>query len=456
MNVRGLCVLALVAVGSVARGETPAQPLDADACVAVAVRQSGQLGEAKGRITEWRGRLEEVRALYAPKLFGLSWLAPAYGVTGNGFDPNFQVDLSRWGPYLHFEGTFAKPLYSFGQIEAGEKAAKERLAVESARFDQARNAVALEVRKYYFLHLYARSLKPALDQVKKILDDALNEAQTQYEENTGKVTAVDLNKLRYAQSELNKAAVQQRVGEGLALSALKHTMGLPDDVRLELADAVLPQEPEAPLPDLATLIQIASANRPEAAQLKHGRAAAISFEEAQRMANRPVALIAGQLTFDYTPTRDRDNNPWHHDTYNRIVGGVALALRFNLDPWATKARGDSAHGLLEQVDGLARFAETGIPMEVRKAYETVNQAREVFSAASDGATAARKWMLFAAAGYVTGTTEARDLLEGVAAYVNARKGYFDSLLALHQARAELRYAIGDVPLVVPVMPQTQP
>lgn len=442
----GVCVLALVLTSLVARGETPPQPLDADACVAIALRQSGQVAEAQGRLTEWQGRLAEVRALYMPRLSALTWIAPMYTVQGDGFNPRYNVDLSRWGPYLHLESILIKPIYSFGQIEAGEKAAKGRVEVEEARVEQAKNAVSMEVRKYYYLHLYARSLKPVLDQAKKTLDGALDAAQKMYEENTGQVTNVDLMKLRYAQSELVKAMVQQRIGEGLSLAALKHTMGLPEDVQIEIVDEVLPLEPNDPLPELPALIQLASQHRPEMAQIKHGRTAAISFEHAQRIANRPIAAIAGQFGFDYAPTRSNDNNPWHWDRYNRITGGVALALQFNLDPWGAKARGDAAHGLSEQIEGLAQFASTGIPLEVRKAYDNVMQSREMLQAASDGANAAKKWMLFAGAGYVTGTTEARDVLEGVASYVNARKGYFDALLGLHNARSELKYAIGEVSL----------
>jgi hypothetical protein len=51
-------------------------------------------------------------------------------------------------------------------------------------------------------------------------------------------------------------------------------------------------------------------------------------------------------------------------------------------------------------------------------------------------------MMFAGAAYASGTGETKDLLEGLAAYMQAKKSYYDDLLAVHVARAELLYATG--------------
>ncbi len=54
----------------------------------------------------------------------------------------------------------------------------------------------------------------------------------------------------------------------------------------------------------------------------------------------------------------------------------------------------------------------------------------------------RKWMTFSAAAYTSGTGEASDVLEGVAAYLLAKKAYYDHLLGAYQAKADLELAIG--------------
>jgi outer membrane protein len=429
-------------VGSPAASRAAEAPLDADACVAVALRQSGTVAEADAKTAEWAARLEEVSAMYAPRLEAILLAAPMYGMHGSGFDPKWRRDLTEWGPYLHLQATLAKPLYTFGRLEAGETAARERTAVEAARAAQVKNAVAFEVRRFYFLHLYARSLAPTLSQAQSLIDEARVQAQREFDDATGRVTMVDLSKLRYAATELEKARLQREMGEGLALAALKHTMGLADDAALALADATLPPAPDAPVAPLATLVLGATEHRPEHAALSHGRLAAAAFGESLSLADAPVFFLAGQVTADYAPTRDHDDNPWHSDPYNNFVGGLALGLKFDIDYWGNAARSHGVDAQLAQVAGLAQLARTGIPLEVRKARDTLVQAQAMYAASVEGANATKKWMLFAATAYAAGTGEPRDLLEGVGAFVQARKAQYESLLGVHTANAELRQVTG--------------
>ncbi len=81
-------------------------------------------------------------------------------------------------------------------------------------------------------------------------------------------------------------------------------------------------------------------------------------------------------------------------------------------------------------------------MEVRKAYDDLIQAERLLKLSDEGAVAGRKWMIFAGSAYVAGTGEAKDLLEGMAAYLQGKKGFYDNLMALHLARATITYATG--------------
>ncbi|MGI5861811.1 MAG: TolC family protein [Myxococcales bacterium] len=423
-----------------------ARPLTVDDCVAMAIRESGQVMEAEAKVAEWKARLAEVESIFYPKLSATAFAAPMFTVHGNAFTNDVErrwKSPGDWGPYLRLEALLAQPIYTFGRAAAGEKAAQERLAVEQARLAAARNAVALEARKFYYLHLYAKSLRPGLSAARKMLDSALEKANSLYETASGKVTNVDLMKLTYASSELDKYLIQAEVGEGLALAALKHTMGVSEAMPLLLADDVLPDAGDDP-PELAELLRIALEKRPELAQVRHGKQAALALERAERLANLPVVALAGQFQASWTPTRDDSKNPYHVDPYNDLFGGVALALQFDLDPALAKAKGDAARAMGEQVAGLEKLATTGIPLEVRKAREEEIQARRMLELSKKGSVATRKWMIFAGTAYASGTGETKDLLEGIAAHLQAKKAYYDNLLAVHTARAELLRATGEV------------
>ncbi|HEY3452618.1 MAG TPA: TolC family protein [Myxococcales bacterium] len=413
-------------------------------CVNVALQGSGQVQEAEGKVAEWRGRLDEVKAIFYPKITAIAFAAPIFGIKGLVTDTDVQRQYDRWGPYLKFDGLLMQPVYTFGQQSAGENAARERMLVEEARLQATRNAVALEVARYYYLHLYVASIRPSLESTRKILDDAMTSAQEMYDEAQGKVTMADLQKLKYVSTELDKYRVQADIGAGLSMAALKHTMGRPEAEPLELADAVLPPAPKEELLPLSVLVQKAWDRRPEAAQIKHGRAAALSLEEAERLANYPIVAVVGQLSASWTAVRTDQNNTFAYDPYNDLTGGVALAFKWDLDPMKASARGDTARALVEQIDGLAKFAQTGIPTDVRRCRDDYDQARRMLAISETGSTAARKWMLFSAAAYASGTGETKDVLEGLGAFVQAKKSFYDALLSVHMSRATLAVATGEV------------
>jgi outer membrane protein TolC len=284
-------------------------------------------------------------------------------------------------------------------------------------------------------------MRPALDNASQILEKARKKADEEYADNTGKVTNVDIQRLAYGHSELEKFRIQAEIGEELALAAMKHTMGLPQNAALVAADDMLPDPPDK-LPTLAELLKRASENRPEWAQIRHGKQAALSLEQAEKLANAPVVFLGGQFYADWTPMRPDVKNPYFQDSYNQVFGGVALGLLFDLDPWKASAKAQQARGLQTQVEGLEKFAGTGIPMEVRKAHDDAVQANRIAAVAAEGAVATRKWLIFAGAAFATGTGEAKDVLEGLAAYLQAKRNHYESLQQLQTGLAQMLYVTG--------------
>jgi outer membrane protein, multidrug efflux system len=200
--------------------------------------------------------------------------------------------------------------------------------------------------------------------------------------------------------------------------------------------------PPQALEPLQAYITRAADHRPEVAQLFHGQRAALAFELSERLSSNPTAFIAAQLDANWTPMWPSQDNPWAFNRFNNTTPGLAVGLQFDIDIAKTLARSYGAKGLIEQVEGLKKFASTGIPMEVRKAYDDAVQAEELAKISDDQSNAGKKWLVFAGAGFAAGTGEAKDVLEGLVAYMTARKGYFDALKAVHEARATLLYATG--------------
>ncbi|MFN3202118.1 MAG: TolC family protein [Bradymonadia bacterium] len=426
-------------------------PLDVEGCVEVALSGHAHLARDAARVEQYRARLAEVQAIFTPKINALAFVAPTFTVRGGALQENVERDFSpdAWGPYTHLEAVLAMPIYTFGRGDAGNRAARHRLAVEKARLRETRNVVAREVRRLYAEHLYARSLEPMLEKALGQLQEALEQGRTRYEGGQGEISQIDLMKLEYGYAKLRRFSKVAEDGASLSFSALKHAMGLPEDASLNLADQRL-KRPKGEAPQLSTLLQQAAKSRPEWAQLTEGRAAALSLAEAERLANAPTAFVAGTFNADYAPTRDDSPNPYHNDPFNRINGGVAIGLQWDFDPYTASAKGDAAEALAQEVDALKRFADTGIPLQVRQAHQSLTRALTLIEIARDEVKSTRKWMTSAATAYRTGLGPPRDLLEGLAAHLEARQSYYAALKAHRQALADLYFAVGrDHPLGSP-------
>ncbi|MEM6733269.1 MAG: TolC family protein, partial [Myxococcota bacterium] len=400
--------------------------------------------EAESQVDVFRARLREVESIFYPKLQGLAFIAPMYTVSGNAtqFDVKFER-LQDWGPYTNFEATLTQAVYTFGRAEAGQRAAQERIEVEKARVREARNIVAKEIRRLYYSYMFTESVRPALVQSREVLDTAIARAQDIYDSASGEVSFADLSRLKFAQVEVAKLDVLLENGAQVLVAALKHTMGLPDATQISFKEQRLPRLNDSDPPPLDALVRRALDNRPEWKQISSGKRALDALEEVEYRSNLPVIGFAGQVEASWTPTRENNVNPYLRDPYNEFSGGVALALLFDLDPERSLAKAEAARAQKKGLVALERFASTGIPLQVKQARADIMRFKTVAQLSQDEIKITRKWLTFAASGYETGASTARDLLEGLAAYIESKRSYYDGLRSYHIADAELRFALGE-------------
>lgn len=442
VGLRGVAPTAVEdATARAALAAEPAGALDEAACVRVALAAHPSLREVEAEIKVWTARLAEVQSFYYPKVQALTYVAPTFAVKGSALQADVQRDYSRWGPYVHLEALLANPLYSFGRVEAGRDAARARRAVELARLRLVKGQVARAVRGLYLQRAFALSLVSPLQKGREQVEAAVAQAEALRDEGTGKVTEVDVQRLRYGLAEISRFALQAEVGAELATLALRQAMGLPPDTRVDFAAERL-DRPEEAAPALAEALHAAAKDRPEWSQLTLGRKAALSWESAERLANAPILFVGGTFSVDWSPVRDDTPNPYHFDQFNRVFGGVGVGFKWDFDPARASARGDAAAALVDQVDALAVFARTGIPLQVRVAHRQLEQALAGIDLAEEGAKAAKKWMTFAHNAFELGTGDARDLLEGLVAWLQARRVLYEAIRDAHLARADLWAAVG--------------
>ncbi|MDX9722385.1 MAG: TolC family protein [Myxococcota bacterium] len=419
--------------------------LSLEDCVALALARNGSILEAKSKVEEYEAVLSEVESVFYPKLQLMGYAAPMYTVTGDAqqYQRSWKA-LSDWGPYLHLQGQYLQILHTFGRAEEAELAAQEQAQLYAAKLREAELAVALEVYRFAYLYMYTQSVLPTLDRGDEVVATASASAREKYDAATGEVDMADLMRLEYFSAKLAELRIEAESGASLALAALEHTMGKSDGQPWQLSSTLLPKELSAPEASLETLILEAAGRRPEWAQLEHGLAAATHLIESEKMAMAPALFLAAQFGADWAPTRDDLDNPYLNDEYNQLHAGFAIGFLWDFDPAKAFAKVEQAQALAKQVQALEVFASTGIPLRIRKSYEEVQRIVSSAEAVKRSLKAAQKWMVFSATAFSSGVGDARELLEGAAAFLEANAKYYERLMQYQIARVELEFAVGSL------------
>lgn len=452
-----------------------AGPLSVEDCVRYALGSSATIEQEKAQVDVMQARLQRIEAVYYPKLTATAFIAPMFTVEGDATTADVTrryKSIEDWGPYTKLKAQLVWPLYTFGRAENGKKAAGYAVQASQAKVREVENVLAREVRKLHAHHLFALGLQRSMDDAEELLGKAQKQAQDAYDGGTGEVSQTDLMRLRVVAQEVAKQKRNLVDLRAMTLSALKHAMGLAHNAPLQLKAKRLSRPPKA-LPglhaaksrpnshapkaesfvqkdaaekvltwDLVRLIRFGAEQRPEWAQLDAGEQATAALARSHALAWAPTLFVAGEFEAAWTPTRDDSPNPYHQDPYNLVRAGGALGFNLDLDWASSRAQGAEAKAQNKGLQALRRFAQTGIPLQIRNAFVERARFAELCRLGAIQVKAARKWRTFAAAAYASGSGEARDLLEGVASHLQSKAAYAQHVRDYHVSTAELLLAVG--------------
>ena len=428
---------------------TPLELTEAD-CIARVKSHHADLKVADLQVESAKNKLKELESTFYPKLEVTTWIAPMFRVNGTALDTTVEYQfesLSDWGPYLHFEARLVQIISTFGRFDGLQEAGQLNTKVEQAKRTLVESSLITETRRLVLAYRLALSLDKTVTTILETLDKALAYARPAYAEGTGAITTIDISRLEFGKSKA--LTFQAMLNEQVALieQGLRFLLHFDNQTALTFKLEKLPRLRAIPAtPPFATLLDAAQTHRAEWTQLRSGQAAYAKLGEVEeKNLYLPYLFAAGEFSADWTAVRDDTPNPYHYDPYNGTWGGVALGLRWNLD-WA-KTQAQIDHWKLEgqKLDALEAKLSTGIEAQITALTVEASQARKRGDIMRLGAKAARKWMLSASAGFSLGTASARDLLEGVLAYSEAKLGESSAAYDLLLARVELDRALG-IPL----------
>lgn len=402
-------------------------------CLALADRNHPNLWAARARLAFAHGQLQEARTFpwWQFQANATAGVLPPIGGTAVYSRSTAQSLVTGVGegyaPFFQFSVGGVLPLYTFGKIDAGNRAAEANVRVQEWDLEKFRQLVRMDVRRAYFGAMFARDARYLATEVSKNLEKAL--AKVKKKLRKGDTTAEEADRLRLEvyRDEINARVADADRGEQYALAALKFITGVQTD--FDVPDEPL-ERPKTPLGPLLQYLAAARLYRPEVNQARAGvvaRSALVDLARARMFPDIGVGIFASYST---APSAIVQNNAWLLDPFNRFGFGAALGVRWNLDLLPAAARVQQAEAQLEETRALERLALGGIATEVENAYASAVEARKREEAWGKAERRSRQWISLTQDMIDLGTRDDKALIEPLRTYVNARLAH---LYALHDS-----------------------
>jgi outer membrane protein TolC len=415
-------------------------------CVHLALKAAPELGEAESDIALASSRLDEAKSYRYPQLSLTILAGPAPTALKSDISPvvktdiPFQFNSLTW--FTSSDVTIIQPLYTFGKIAENMKAATHGIEVDRSRKQQKANEIVQKVHEYYYGLLLAREMRELVLEIEEILIKAREKAGKLLAQGSASVDEVDLYKLDAFSGIASKYLEEAKKGETLALAALKARMGLPADANLVTGTERLVIA-DIEIPSLETFVALGNSRRPEFTQISEGLMARTALVEAAKANYYPDIFLGGLFSWAYADNRERINNPYISDPFKHLIGGVALGARWKLDFGITGAKVAAERAQYNRLLSTKEYATTNIPLQIKKYYLDLIEARNSAVATRGAYLNAKKWTVTAVANFDFGMGPAKDIFEALQAYSSMRSDYFKSIYNYRIAAANLDYATNE-------------
>jgi len=335
-----------------------------------------------------------------------------------------------------------KPLYTFGKLSNYMTAAKYNKQLKSDEVALAKGQTWLTVRRAYYGYLTARDTRQFLVGVRHQLADA--EAPLKKKVDSGNGSMRDLYALQNGLGLMDKYIAEATGVEQIALAGLKTIIGVPIDDPLTVADDHITP---VTMPDgsLKQFSNEALANRPEMHMAESGLAALRSYVQARKAERYPNIYAGVMAQAQYTPGRDRLDNPYIYDPLNSAFATPVIGIKWDFNPGELSANVSGAEAELRGAVAKAQLAQVGIPYQVTEAYRNVESLNTQIQALEKARVASKRWMISSFLDFQAGLVDGGILGMAVAGNTSTQVDYLKAVNDFNMQVAQLRVATGDYP-----------
>jgi outer membrane protein TolC len=414
-------------------------------CLALADRNFPNLWAARARLAFTHAQLEESRWIPWSQWSASSAFGVAPPLLGTVEYPQSTLStrnitgLGNLQPFFQFGVNGTLPIYTFGKIDAGLRAAEANVRSSEWDMEKARQQTRMDVRRAFFGLELARDVKDVATGALERIDKGIQGIKDKIAHGDPNVGDADRLRLEAYRQEIAAQSLQVPKGEAYALAALRFLTGV--ETAFEIVDEPL-KRPDRPLVAVAQYLEAARLLRPDVNMARAGIAAKGAMLDLARGKLFPDLGLNLGADFVSTPSAAQQQNLWASDPFNHFYYYFSVGLRWSLDLLPAAARMKQAESQLEESRSLERLAFGSAMLEVEKAYADAAEAKGREEAWDKAEHLAKEWISIASDHIELGTWDERALLEPLRAYGNARVQHLYALMDYNVAMSSLAQASG--------------
>ncbi len=414
-------------------------------CLAMTDRNHPNLWAARARLASTHAQLDEAKWLpfwqwnLSSNVGVLPAITGTIGYTstpvsalstkfGDGIQPAFSLDING-----------VLPLYTFGKIEAGKRAAEAQVRLYEWDLEKWRNFARMDVRRAYYGLQLARDARYIIDDALARLDKAVSGLSDKLSKGDTSVDETDKIRLQVYKDEVLARAGEANRGETYALAALRFLTGV--QTAFDIPDEPL-KKPDVPVGPVIRYLSAARIFRPEVSQARAGVAARQALVDLQRARFFPDFGIGVSGSYAVAPSVTTQNTALAPNPFNHFYAFAGFGLRWSLDLLPNAARVARTEAELEESRALLRLALGGIAVEVENAHGVVVEAKNREENFSRAEHRTKQWLSTVQDAIDLGTKNENALNEPLRRFVDMRVAHMYALHDYNIALSELARVSG--------------
>lgn len=340
------------------------------------------------------------------------------------------------------------PIYTFGKVEAGQRAARAGLEIGEAGIDIARAGLAYEVKRAYYGAQLTHAALEVLRDGRSRIADIKQTIERELKKESGRFTSNDLRELVLQRADIEGSLLETESLEAVAWEGLRLAGGFELGQAFELDSLeiepvhVEPRSREA-------YVELASVSRPDLRLLGAAVRARENQVDLARANFLPDIALVGGFGFAKGTTAEDSPDPFADDNYNYLSWGVVLGAEVSLDFAVLIGKLGEAQAALSKQRAERDGLLLKVRLEVVERYGAMERYRKELAIREEAMKAGKALLVSKTLNFGAGLdTTAEDVLNALVKFSKARLKHLQTIYEFNLAVARLSRTVG-VDLAVP-------